>query len=61
MIASWLDKGGRFAVARTRERSDGRHELVLDRGPGPDRPIATNPRAEWHPEITKVRDRGRRH
>ncbi|WP_340318124.1 LPD7 domain-containing protein [Rhizorhabdus argentea] len=60
MIASSLDKGGRFSIARTRERGDGRHELVLDRGIERDRPISSKPSAERHPEITKVRDRSRR-
>ena len=60
IIASSLDKGGRFSIARTRERGDGRHELVLDRETEPDRPISSQPSAQRHPEITKVRDRGRR-
>ena len=60
IIASSLDRGGRFSIARMRERGDGRHELVLDRGTERDRPITSKPRAERHPEITKVRDRGRR-
>ncbi|WP_052730125.1 LPD7 domain-containing protein [Sphingomonas sp. SRS2] len=59
MIASSLDKGRRFSVARTRERADGRHELVLERGTDRDRPVSAA-KAERHPEITKVRDRGRR-
>lgn len=60
MIASSLDRSGRFSIARIRERGDGRHELVLDRGSETDRPTSTKPRVERHPEITKVRDRARR-
>lgn len=60
MIASSLDKGGRFGVARTRERGDGRQELVLDRSAERQRSPASSAKTDKHPEITKVRDRGRR-
>ena len=59
MIASSLDKGGRFGIAKTRERSDGRHELVLS-AEGDRRRADSPPKRDRHPEITKVRDRGRR-
>ncbi|RVT90293.1 LPD7 domain-containing protein [Sphingomonas crocodyli] len=60
IIAS-LDKGRRFEVARTRPRSGGEEELVLPQTREREGPPAGRPTAKaQHPEITKVRDRGRR-
>lgn len=60
MIATSLDRGGRFEIARTRERKDGRLELALDRASEPKLRVVTKKQSERHPKITKVRDRGHR-
>lgn len=59
-IAASLDKGQRFRMARTRPGADGQLELAIDPGREKSGGSRSAKTLSKHPEITKVRDRGRR-